>query len=39
MLDCILEDFRAEIAAEISREKFLTVITDDTTDVSEKHKK
>jgi hypothetical protein len=32
LLDCILEVFRAEII----REKFLTVMSDDTTDVSEK---
>jgi hypothetical protein len=36
LLDCILEVFRAEIAAEISREKFLAVMSDDTTDVSVK---
>jgi hypothetical protein len=36
LLDCILEVCRAEIAAELSREKFLAVMSDDTTDVSEK---
>jgi hypothetical protein len=36
LLDCILEVSRAEIAAEISHEKFLPVMSDDTTDVSEK---
>jgi hypothetical protein len=36
LLDCILEVCRAEIAAEIMCEKFLAVMSDDTTDVSEK---
>jgi hypothetical protein len=36
LLDCILEVCRAEIAAEIRCEKFLAVMSDDTTDVSEK---
>jgi hypothetical protein len=36
LLDCILEVCQAEIAAEISREIFLAVMSDDITDVSEK---
>jgi hypothetical protein len=36
LLDCIFEVCRAEIAAEISREKFLADMSDNTTDVSEK---
>jgi hypothetical protein len=34
--DCILEICRAKIAAEIGRANFLAVVSDDTTDVSEK---
>jgi hypothetical protein len=36
LLDCILEVCRAKIAAEIGRANFLAVISDETTDVSEK---
>jgi hypothetical protein len=36
LLDCILEVCRAKIAAEIGRANFLAVMSDDTTDFSEK---
>jgi hypothetical protein len=36
LLDCILEVFRAKIAAEIGRANFLAVMSDATTDVSKK---
>jgi hypothetical protein len=36
LLDCIFEVCLAEIAVEISRKKFLAVMSDDTTDASEK---
>jgi hypothetical protein len=39
LLDCILEVCRAKIAAEIGRANFLAVMSDDTTDVSEKTQK